>query len=72
MSFTEKTVFMVGTLAAVPASSMHVFNWIATMWGGRIKFAAPMLFGVDGILLFFASAYLCMLFRSALLFMASN
>ena len=37
MSFTEKTVFMVGTLAAVPASAMHVFNWIATMWGGRIK-----------------------------------
>lgn len=39
MSFTEKTVFMVGTLAAVPASAMHVFNWVATMWGGRIKFA---------------------------------
>ncbi|MGA8916722.1 MAG: cbb3-type cytochrome c oxidase subunit I [Nitrososphaeraceae archaeon] len=55
MSFTEKTVFMVGTLAAVPASAMHVFNWIATMWGGRIKFAAPMLFGIGGIMLFFAS-----------------
>jgi cytochrome c oxidase subunit I len=55
MSFTEKTVFMVGTLAAVPASAMHVFNWIATMWGGRIKFSAPMLFGVGGIMLFFAS-----------------
>ncbi|HZC20943.1 MAG TPA: cbb3-type cytochrome c oxidase subunit I [Nitrososphaeraceae archaeon] len=55
MSFTEKTVFMVGTLAAVPASSMHVFNWIATMWGGRIKFAAPMLFTVGGIMLFFAA-----------------
>ena len=55
MSFTEKTVFMVGTLAAVPASAMHVFNWIATMWGGRIKFGAPMLFGVGGIMLFFAS-----------------
>src|SRR5437867_5746810 len=55
MSFTEKTVFMVGTLAAVPASSMHVFNWIATMWGGRIKFAAPMLFGVGAIMLFFTA-----------------
>jgi cytochrome c oxidase subunit 1 len=55
MSFTEKTVFMIGTLAAVPASSMHVFNWIATMWGGRIKFAAPTLFGVGAIILFFAS-----------------
>ena len=55
IGFTEKTVFMIGTLAAVPASSMHVFNWIATMWGGRIKFVAPMLFAVGGIMLFFAS-----------------
>jgi cytochrome c oxidase subunit 1 len=46
---------MVGTLAAVPASAMHVFNWLATMWGGRIKFAAPMLFAVGAIMLFFAS-----------------
>src|SRR6185369_3083178 len=53
MSFTEKTVFMVGTLAAVPASAMHIFNWVATMWGGRIKFSAPMAFTVGGIVLFF-------------------
>jgi cytochrome c oxidase subunit 1 len=55
MSFTEKTVFMIGTLAAVPMSAMHVFNWMATMWGGRIKFAAPMKFVVGGIMLFFTS-----------------
>jgi cytochrome c oxidase subunit I len=55
IGFTEKTVFMIGTLAAVPASAMHVFNWLATMWGGRIKFAAPMLFAVGAIMLFFAS-----------------
>ncbi len=53
MSFTEKTVFMVGTLAAVPASAMHIFNWIATMWGGRIRFSAPMSFVVGGVVLFF-------------------
>jgi cytochrome c oxidase subunit 1 len=55
MSFTEKTVFMIGTLAAVPASGMHVFNFVATMWGGRIKFAAPMLFSVGGIMLFYSA-----------------
>jgi len=55
MSFTEKTVFMVGTLAAVPMSAMHVFNWLATSWGGRIKFSAPMKFVFGGIALFFAS-----------------
>jgi cytochrome c oxidase subunit 1 len=53
MSFTEKTVFMVGTLAAVPASAMHVFNWMATMWGGRIRFRAPMSFVVGGIVIFY-------------------
>ena len=53
MSFTEKTVFMVGTLAAVPASAMHVFNWTATMWGGRIRFRTPMSYVFGGIVLFF-------------------
>lgn len=53
MSFTEKTVFMIGTLAAVPASAMHVFNWTATMWGGRIRFRAPMAYAVGGLVLFF-------------------
>jgi cytochrome c oxidase subunit 1 len=55
MSFTEKTVFMVGTLAAVPMSAMHVFNWLATSWGGRIKFAAPMKWTFGGIALFFTA-----------------
>jgi cytochrome c oxidase subunit 1 len=55
MSFTEKTVFMIGTLAAVPASAMHVFNFIATMWGGRIKFTTPMMWSVGGIALFFSA-----------------
>ena len=55
MSFTEKTVFMIGTLAAVPASAMHVFNFLATMWGGRIKFATPMMWAVGGIALFFSA-----------------
>jgi cytochrome c oxidase subunit 1 len=55
MSFTEKTVFMVGTLAAVPASAMHVFNFIATMWGARIRFATPMMWAVGGIALFFSA-----------------
>ncbi|MEM2759452.1 MAG: cbb3-type cytochrome c oxidase subunit I [Nitrososphaerales archaeon] len=55
MTFTEKTVFMIGTLAAVPMSAMHVFNWLATSWGGRIKFAAPMKWTFGGIALFFAA-----------------
>jgi len=55
LSFIEKTVFMVGTLAAVPMSAMHVFNWIATPWGGRIRFAAPTKWVYGGIALFFTA-----------------
>ena len=55
MSFTEKTVFMVGTLAAVPAAAMHTFNFLATMWGGRIKFSTPIMWAVGGIALFFSA-----------------
>ncbi len=55
MSFTEKTVFMVGTLAAVPASGMHVFNFLATMWNGRIRFDTPMMWSIGGIALFFSA-----------------
>ena len=50
-----RTVFMVGTLAAVPASGMHVFNFLATMWNGRIKFATPMMWAIGGIALFFSA-----------------
>ncbi|ABK78586.1 heme/copper-type cytochrome/quinol oxidase, subunit 1 [Cenarchaeum symbiosum A] len=55
MSFTEKTVFMLGTLAAVPASAMHVFNFVATMWNGRIRFDSPMMWSIGGIALFFSA-----------------
>ena len=46
---------MVGTLAAVPASAMHVYNFIATMWNGRIRFSTPMMWAVGGIALFFSA-----------------
>src|SRR3712207_9359539 len=52
--FPYTTLFRsIGTLAAVPASAMHIFNWIANMWGGRIRFRAPIAFVVGGIILFF-------------------
>lgn len=46
---------MVGTLAAVPASAMHTFNFLATMWGGRAKYATPMMWSIGGIALFFSA-----------------
>ena len=40
-------------ISSSSASAMHIFNWIATMWGGRIRFRAPIAFVVGGIILFF-------------------
>jgi cytochrome c oxidase subunit 1 len=38
-------------LIAVP-TGMKVFNWLGTMWGGKIRFATPMLFSTGFIAMF--------------------
>ncbi len=41
------------TAIAVP-SAIKVFNWIGTLWGGRIRFHTPLLFSVGFVSLFIA------------------
>ncbi len=38
-------------LIAVP-TGIKFFNWLATMWGGQLRFDTPMLFAVGFIALF--------------------
>jgi cytochrome c oxidase subunit I len=52
MSRTEDLFFVVSSLLVSIPTGIKFFNWLATMYGGRISFASPMLF-VAGFLSMF-------------------
>jgi cytochrome c oxidase subunit 1 len=44
--------FSVSTLIIAIPTGVKIFNWLATMWGGKIRFEVPMLFAVGTIAMF--------------------
>ncbi len=44
--------FMVSTMLIALPSGIKVFNWIGTMWGGRLHLTTPMLFSVGFVSMF--------------------
>ena len=44
MSSNANTFFVLSTMAVGVPTGIKIFNWLGTMWGGKIQFKTPMLF----------------------------
>src|ERR1700732_3647925 len=44
MSSNANIFFVLSTMAIAVPTGIKIFNWLATMWGGKIEFKTPMLF----------------------------
>ena len=46
MSSVSNTFFVLSTMLVGIPTAIKIFNWLATIWGGKVRFATPMLFCV--------------------------
>jgi len=46
MTSTGNTFFVVSTMLVGIPTGIKIFNWLGTMWGGKLRFATPMIFSI--------------------------
>ncbi len=47
-----RSAFALSTMFIAVPTGIKIFNWIFTMWGGKLKFTTPMLFSVGFVSMF--------------------
>ena len=52
LSLDTQAYFLAATMVIAVPTGIKIFSWIATMWGGSIRFDTPMLFSIGFIFLF--------------------
>ena len=52
LGFTPEAVFGATSMIIAIPSGIKIFSWLATMWGGRLRFTTAMLFAVALIVTF--------------------
>ena len=55
MTSVSNGFFVLSTMMVGIPTGIKIFNWLATMWGGKIRFATPMLFATGFLFQFLAA-----------------
>jgi cytochrome c oxidase subunit 1 len=65
MSAHANTFFVLSTMAIAVPTGIKIFNWLATMWGGKIHFTASMLFSIGFLFQFLIAGLTGIMLSSA-------
>ena len=61
----RNTFFVLSTMAIAVPTGIKIFNWLATMWGGKIHFKTPMLFCIGFLFQFLIAGLTGIMLSSA-------